>query len=118
LSPEKENTTIATTRERSVIPPHVRGCFWDCDPDALTWEDHADFIIARVLSAGSWDAIQWLRSCAGDQAIAGWLRRTKGGGLSGPRLRFWEVILDLPHRTVSGWMQSARRSVWEERSAA
>lgn len=115
---ELTRVTSSKAREYSTIPPHVRGCFWDCDPQALTFDEHADFIITRILSSGDWDAVQWLRACTGDAAIAGWLRKTRGGSLSGPQLRFWEVVLDLPHRTVSGWMITARHSVWEGRSAA
>ena len=117
---EKEPTRVKTSKalEYPAIPPHVRGCFWDCDPQALTFDKHADFIMTRILSSGDWDAIQWLRACTGDAAITSWLRKTRGGSLSGPRLRFWEVVLDLPHRTVSGWMTTSQHSVWEERNAA
>ncbi len=32
--------------------------FWDVDPEAIDWEAHADWVIARVLSRGTLDEVQ------------------------------------------------------------
>lgn len=72
-------------------------------------------MIERVLGEGTWDAIEWIRGRVGDGAIRDLLLRTKGRRLSPPQLRLWQVILDLPEETVTGWVQSEARGVWDGR---
>jgi len=97
------------------LPEKLRPLFWDCDFDHLSWPDNADFIIGRLLSSGDWEAVQWLRALAGDQALAKWFRKSRGRGLSPPRLRFWELILPLPHRLVNDWLKMEKRALWDQR---
>jgi len=99
------------------LPDELRHLFWDCDFDSLHWPADRDFIVSRVLASGDWDSVQWLRKTAGDGALEEWLMRRKGGGLSPERLRFWELVLDIPHRTVNLWLKPGNGSVWRERSA-
>ena len=82
----------------STLPATLRPLFWDYDFAALNWENDRNLIMARVLTAGSWDAVTWLRSRVGDQALREWIERHQGRGLSPQQLRFWELILGLPHR--------------------
>lgn len=114
---------IAKTNERlheadtECIPDELRPLFWDCDFENLQWPADRDFIMTRILASGEWDSVQWLRLKAGDAAIKEWLERRKGGGLSPERLRFWELILRIPHPTVNLWLKSGNREIWQQRGA-
>ena len=95
----------------------VRSLFWDLDPRELRWEQDREQIIGRVLAAGSWDAVRWLREQAGDGALREWIERHQGRGLSPRQLRFWELIFELPHRQVNEWLRSEGRQVWDRRTS-
>ncbi len=99
----------------SELPLLLRALFWDYDFEALTWENDSDLIIARVLTLGGWNAVSWLRSRRGDSALREWIKCHHGGGLSPQRLRFWELILELPHRQVNAWLEEDGRKIWEKR---
>jgi len=97
------------------LPDTLRPLFWDCDFDALAWDKHHAFIIRRVLDRGGWDDIRRLRGAAGDDAIRQWFLRKRGRGLDPRKLRFWEVILDLPKEDVDKWVAEARKTTWHGR---
>jgi hypothetical protein len=107
-----KNQRATSIRE---LPDMLRPFFWDYDFDTLSWGDDRELIIARVLTSGDWDAVTWLRSRAGDHSLREWIERHQGGGLSPQKLRFWELILGLPHRQVSVWLSTERRKIWEKR---
>jgi hypothetical protein len=94
----------------------LKTLFWDYDFDILTWEQDRELIVSRILTSGNWDAVTWLRSHVGDQSLKEWIERHHGDGLSPQRLRFWEIILELPHRQVNIWLSSERRKIWEKRT--
>jgi hypothetical protein len=91
----------------------LRPLFWDTDFDRLDWGEHRDFVVRRVLSAGTWDAIRWLRAELGDPALRLWIEQHEGRGLSSRQLRFWELVLDLPSASVDQWLDSEGRKIWE-----
>jgi hypothetical protein len=99
----------------SKLPRTLRALFWDYDFAALNWEEDRDLIIGRVLTSGSWDAVTWLRSRVGDRALREWIERHQGRGLSPQQLRFWELILSLPHRQVNAWLAAKERQIWDSR---
>ena len=98
------------------LPKMLRPLFWDYNFDILTWEEDRELIISRILISGSWDAVTWLRSHAGDQYLREWIERLQGKGLSPLQLRFWELILGLHHQQVNTWLSSDRRKIWEKRA--
>lgn len=98
------------------LPDKLRPFFWDYDFDNLTWENDGQLIIARLLTSGDWEAVTWLRSLAGDGCLREWIERHQGRGLSSQKLRFWELILGLPHRQVNVWLAAKRRRIWEKRA--
>lgn len=98
------------------LPALLRPLLWDYDFEALAWENDRDLIIARVLTSGGWEAITWLRSHVGDRALREWIERHQGRGLSPRQLRFWELILELPHRQVNRWLAAEGRKIWEKRA--
>jgi hypothetical protein len=100
------------------LPRRLRVLFWDYDFGRLTWEADADLIIGRILAAGDWEAVRWLRLRLPKPAMREWLGRRRGAGLSARQLRFWELILGLPRREVNGWLSDSGRQVWEGRHDA
>jgi uncharacterized protein DUF6922 len=108
---------VRTTRVRgAVLPDSLRPLFWEHDFEALTWEADRDLIMARVLASGGWDAVRWLRSQLSDTELRDWIERRRGRGLSRQQLRFWELILGLPHRQVDAWLAEEGRQIWQERT--
>lgn len=91
------------------------GLLWDVPADSLSWDDHRDFVIGRVLSRGKLHQIQSLRDRVGDQTLADYLTRTRGRALDRQRLRFFETILYLPEAQVTSWLTDPERRVWDER---
>ena len=106
---------VSSSAESAGLPEMLRAFFWDCDFTQLTLATHRDFVVERVLTAGTWDAVCWLRRAVGDAALDAWLRRHRGGSLSPQQLRFWELILDLPTELVDEWLRSEERRIWEGR---
>jgi hypothetical protein len=105
----------STSADPGGLPELLRSLFWDCDFDALDWQQHRDFVIGRVLVAGGWDAICWIRRALGDDVLREWIQRRQGDSLSPQQLRYWELILDLPAGLVDAWLKSAERKIWEGR---
>jgi hypothetical protein len=97
------------------LPEMLRALFWDTDFEQVSWRDHRDYVIDRVLSAGTWDAICWLRTRLDDASLRQWIEDHEGRGLSSRQLRFWEVVLDIPSQLVDKWLDSEGRRLWEGR---
>lgn len=97
------------------MPEVLRPLFWDVDFNSLSWEKHQDFIVQRVLQSGSWEDVCWLRRSRGDEWLRGWLLRRKGAQLDARRLRFWQVVLNLPARSVERWLSLAHDDLWAKR---
>ena len=97
------------------LPKQLRPLFWDYRFSRLSITKDRDLIIRRILSSGSWDAVQWLRKKFGDQALREWLIAHDGRGLTARQLRFWELLYSLPSRKVNQWVKSAQDGVWGRR---
>ncbi len=97
------------------LPSRLWCLFWDHDFGRLTWQADTDLIIGRILTAGDWEAIRWLRRRLPEAALRDWLQCRNGGELSARQLRFWELLLRLPRRQVDAWLRDPARQVWEGR---
>ncbi len=98
------------------LPPEVRSLFWEYGEHDISLERERDFVIGRVLSAGDWESLLWLRRELGDVALRDYLDRTGGRHLSSRQLRLWQVLLDLPDEMVTRWLQRESRRVWDRRA--
>lgn len=107
-------TVNSNTRPIS-LPSFLKPFFWDTEFSRLKWSSHQDFIIQRILVEGDWNAVQWLRRRLGDEVLLTWILQHKGRGLDKRRLRFWELILQLPNNTVNAWLHTTRDTPWERR---
>lgn len=109
------NSQDSYTLPEAKLPATLRPLFWDYDFGSLTWENDRDLIVARVLAAGEWHTVTWLRSRLGDRTLRAWLESRHGGGLSPQTLRFWEIILAIPHSQVNAWLAAEGRKIWDKR---
>jgi hypothetical protein len=96
------------------LPEFLRACFWDHPFDQIDFAAHREFVVGRVLSAGDWNAITWLRQAIGETAVREWIVAHEGRGLDPQQLRFWELILDIPEAIVTAWL-AARGHGWDDR---
>lgn len=108
---------VRQNRGRRRLPAMLEPFFWDVDFAHLDWETHQDFIIARVLSEGTWGAVKWLRTRLGDENLRNWILSKKGGPLDPRQLSFWQLILDLPGKEVDSWIRARKESIWGRRLA-
>ena len=102
---------------RARLPRFLKPLFQEYDFRDLSWDEDRDLIIGRVLARGDWPSVQWLRGQAGAEGLREWILRRKGRGLDPRRLRFWELILDLPRRDVDEWIREMNRDGWHRRVA-
>ena len=106
------------TGSHAELPTFLSPLFWDVDPSGPDAEMHRDFVIGRILSAGTLESIRWARSRYGDDALREWIVRHEGRQLSGPQIRFWETVIGLPDDGVNAWLATPERRIWEGRAAS
>ncbi len=99
----------------SPLPKKLKPLFWEVDFASLSWREHRDYIIGRVLEHGDWSAIQIVRRKTSDAGIKDWILRRKGRGLDNRQLRFWQAILGLDNRTVNAWLERNKINPWHNR---
>lgn len=105
------------TAEETVELPELLGrYFWDYAPGRLTWPESRHTIIWRLLEKGGFDAVRWLRRHVGDEGIREFIIERRGRGIDPKRLRYWELILDLPKEQVDAWIATAMRNPWNQRA--
>lgn len=97
------------------LPPNVTALLWEYNVADITWEQHRDFILERILARGDWDTIRWARSVAGDNVVREVVVRTRGRWLNQAQLRFWQLVLAIPEADVSAWLESPNRAIWDRR---
>lgn len=104
--------------KRSDLPAILRPLFWDHDAGTLGLERDHDLIVGRVLREGGWGQARVLRARLGEEAIREWILSHEARGLAPSRIRFWQLLLNLPAKKADAWVRAARRSVWHERARA
>jgi len=104
------------TKQTRHLAEELRPIFWDYNFRRMRWDEDRDLIISRILSHGDWQALKWLRSRVDSAILGNWLLSRRGAGLSSRQLRFWELILELPHREVNEWLKGKGRMVREGRA--
>lgn len=98
-----------------ILPAHVRELLWEYRVGAVSWPEHSPLIVRKILEVGGWDSIRWLRGIGGDAMLREWLRSHRGGGLDPRKLRFWQLVLELPKKSVDGWIERSLMNPWNTR---
>lgn len=79
------------------IPGNHAQILWDVDEASISLEEHAEFLIGRVLASGSLAQVDWLRKYYGDKRIREVLVAPGGvRHLSARDVQHWTVVLGLP----------------------
>ncbi len=117
--PNKSRTTIRPESSRAKtkrdLPDELQPLFWEYDFESLSWERDNHFITKRVLTHGGQQASDWLRERIGDESLKAWILDNNGAGMEPRRLRYWQLILDLPEEEVTRWIESQFETVWARR---
>lgn len=69
------------------LPESMRDLFWDHRFEDVSWPADRDFVIARILGAGDWDSVTWLRERVEPDQLRQWLIRRRCRGLDARRIR-------------------------------
>lgn len=99
------------------MPPRLLPFFWDTDAGSLNLVRDRDFVCSRLLQEGGLAEVKFLRSHYGDAVLRNWMVRHEARGMSAARIRFWQLLLEIPERKVSPWLRRARRGDWPRRAA-
>lgn len=85
------------------LPDAVRILLWDIAPSSLDLSTHRDYVMERVMTRGSWEAMRWLKRTYPREQIADFVRR-KGGRLAPRDEAYWALIagVALVHRPGGG----------------
>jgi ribonuclease HI len=73
------------------IPDAVRRLFWDVEPDAVEIERHRDYVMERIMTRGTWEAMRWLRSTYSKREMADFLAR-KADRLPPRDRAYWALV--------------------------
>jgi hypothetical protein len=98
------------------LTENLQRYFWDYDPGSLSGKLSRHTVVTRLLQEGGWDAVQWLRESVGDEYLRTMIISRRGRGISPKRLRFWELVLDLPHEQVDAWVAAQQANPWYRRA--
>ena len=116
LTQVRDESTPTAGGDSSSLPGFLRDLLWDYDLKDLTWPSDQHLIIARILAAGDWRSVTWLREQIGARELRDWLTERRGRGLDSRRLRFWELVLPLPHAQVDDWIRVVEQEAWGRRT--
>jgi hypothetical protein len=80
---------VTSSREEGSVPSQFRHLFWDTDPLGIDLHQHAAYVIARILEAGSLRSVWWLQRQYTTHTILEVLASHKG--LSARSRCFWSA---------------------------
>ncbi len=84
------------------IPHSIVGLFWDVDPASIDLDRDRAFVFERVMTRGTWEAMQWLRRRYPKDAIAEFLRSRRARNLAPRDLAYWALIADVEVEVTAG----------------
>lgn len=111
----KKATAQRTRKRPTGLPLFLQPLFWEYDFKVLSWEEDWELVTGRILSHGGWKASCWLRRKLSDDRLREYILDREGRGLSSRQICYWELILKIPHRLVTGWLKQPARLIWERR---
>ncbi len=107
---------IQAGKEQHPLPRFLRPLFWEYEFSELSWPKDQDLVMQKILINGDWKAVRWLRSLGSNHDMRDWIVRRRGRGLDPRQLRFWEIMLELKHSTVSQWLDEMKIDPWQTRA--
>jgi len=96
------------------LPEFLFHFFWEYDPTTIDLADHADLIMNRLMSRGTWDAMVWLKNHYSRGQLVSFLTRRGRTKLPPRELNYWAFICGVPSSTRRRWIAEMRKSphVW------
>lgn len=82
-------------------PADVARLFWDVEPESVDLRAHADYVMERVMTRGSLQAMRWLRSTYSTDDLADFLER-RGHRLAPRDRAYWRLVAMLPPEDSPG----------------
>jgi hypothetical protein len=76
-----------------VLPVVVQRLFWDVDPATIDIEHHRSYVMERVMTRGTWVAMQWLLATYAIEAIRAFVEEAQST-LPPNVLAFWALVSD------------------------
>ena len=116
--PRPQRRLAPKPRPATALPRSVASLFWDYPERRLSLARDRDLVIRRILAEGGLQHVRFIRRRVGDEAIRAELLRSQARGLSPQRIRFWQLLLDVPARVANAWVRSARAGTWAGRRRA
>ncbi|HEY2517983.1 MAG TPA: hypothetical protein VGI39_44235 [Polyangiaceae bacterium] len=77
------------------VPDFIQRLLWDVDPSGIDLERHAPFVIERIMSRGTWEAMKWLRATYPRERLADFVRTEGARRLAARDLAYWALICDV-----------------------
>ena len=118
LTQLRDGVTPTSGQVGPSLPGFLRDLLWDYNLEGLTWPSDQHLITGRILAVGNWRSVTWLREQCSARELRDWLTERRGRGLDTKRLRFWELVLDLPHVQVEEWIRVSEQNAWGRRTGA
>ena len=84
------------------FPPAVERLFWEVDPRSIDLEKHRAYVMQRVMSRGTWEAMKWLLATYSAAAIRDYLESGGARTLPPKMLAFWALMSDADVTIASG----------------
>ncbi|MFZ4580416.1 MAG: DUF6922 domain-containing protein [Myxococcota bacterium] len=104
---------MATPAAVHDIPGAHAQILWDVDEASISLEEHAEFLIGRVLASGSLAQVDWLRKHYGDKRIRDVLVAPGGvRHLSARDVQFWSLILGIAQDLADRLIDEKLTSPW------
>ncbi len=94
------------------LPEFMRPLFWEVPFHKVSPKRHMSYICQRIMEHGDEPSVRWMIGTYGKKRLREWILEREGRGLSPRTLRFWEIVLDLPHRTVTRWIRTREQPQW------
>ena len=90
------------------FPDAVSILFWDVDPTTVDPAQHRDYVMERIMTRGTWEAMRWLRRTYSQEQLADSVRR-KGRRLPPRDGAYWALVagVELIQRSRGGRPSSA-----------
>ena len=89
------------------MPRSVASLFWDYPGKRLSLTRDRDLVVRRILAEGGLVHVRYIRRHVGDDGIRDVLQRSQARGLSPQRIRFWQLLLDVPRPFANAWVREA-----------
>jgi hypothetical protein len=116
--PRPQRRIVQGPRPAPSLPRSVASLFWDYPGRRLSLARDRELVVRRILAEGGLLHVRYIRRRVGDDVIRDVLQRSQARGLSPQRIRFWQLLLDVPVPLANAWVRSARAGTWARRRRA